>query len=99
MISPIFTAHSIWLSNGVRYWRRGGHGQGLGAETTRSQKNARKCRRIPHVRRRLCWTRPLVRNPSSRRTAYLVCVEYCLESSVGIELSNGCEHHSRLYYP
>ena len=49
------------LPNGLRhrprrgYPRVGGRGQGLGAGKTRSQKNARKCRRIPHVRCTLCW--------------------------------------------
>jgi len=37
-------------ANGSRYLRVGGRGQCLGAGKTRSEKNARKCRRIPHVR-------------------------------------------------
>ena len=41
--------------NGWRYLRVGGRGQGLGAGKTRSEKNTRKCRRIPHVRCTLCW--------------------------------------------
>ena len=36
-------------SNGLRYLRVGGRGFCLGAGKTRSQKNARKCRRIPSV--------------------------------------------------
>ena len=36
--------------NGLRYLRVGGRGQCLGAEKTRSQKNAPKSRRLPHVR-------------------------------------------------
>ena len=40
--------------NGLRYLRVGGCGLCLGAGKTRSQKNARKCRRIPHVRCTLC---------------------------------------------
>jgi hypothetical protein len=36
--------------NGLRYLRVGGRGQGLGAGKTRSEENARKRRRIPHVR-------------------------------------------------
>jgi hypothetical protein len=36
-------------ANGLRYWRWGGRGQCLGAEKTRSQKNACKSRRIPSV--------------------------------------------------
>jgi len=39
---------------GLRFLRVGGRGLCLGAGKTRSQKNARKCRRIPHVRRTLC---------------------------------------------
>jgi len=41
-------------SNGLRYLRVGGRGQCLGAGKTRSEENARKCRRIPHVRCTLC---------------------------------------------
>ena len=41
--------------NGLRYLRVGGRGLCLGAEKTRSQKNACKSRRIPHVRCTLCW--------------------------------------------
>jgi len=41
--------------NGLRYWRWDGRGLCLGAEKTRSQKNARKCRRIPSVQCTLCW--------------------------------------------
>jgi len=33
-------------NKGLRYWRWGGRGLYLGAEKTRSRKNARKCRRI-----------------------------------------------------
>ena len=40
--------------NGLRYLRVGGRGFCLGAEKTRSQKNACKSRRIPHVRCTLC---------------------------------------------
>ena len=43
------------LANGLRYWRWGGRGLCLGAGKTRSQKNARKCRRIPSVQCTLCW--------------------------------------------
>ena len=39
----------------LRYLRVGGRGQDLGAGKTRSQKNAPKCRRIPHVRCTPCW--------------------------------------------
>jgi len=41
--------------NGSRYLRVGGRGQCLGAGKARSQKNARKCRRIPPVKCTLCW--------------------------------------------
>jgi hypothetical protein len=41
--------------NGLRYLRVGGRGQCLRAEKTRSQKNAPKSRRLPHVRCTLCW--------------------------------------------
>jgi hypothetical protein len=41
--------------NGLRYLRVGGRGQCLGAGKTRSQKNACKSRRLPHVRCTLCW--------------------------------------------
>ena len=41
-------------ANGLRYLRVGGRGQCLGAGKTRSEKNTRKCRRIPHVRCMLC---------------------------------------------
>jgi len=40
--------------NGLHYLRVGGRGFCLGAGKTRSEKNARKCRRIPHVRCTLC---------------------------------------------
>jgi len=40
--------------NGLRYLRVGGRGQCLGAGKTRSEKNARKCRRVPSVRCTLC---------------------------------------------
>jgi len=40
--------------NGLRYLRVGGRGFCLGAGKTRSEENARKCRRIPHVRCTLC---------------------------------------------
>jgi len=36
--------------NGLRYLRVGGRGQCLGAGKTRSEKNAPKSRRLPHVR-------------------------------------------------
>ena len=42
-------------SNGLRYPQVGGRGFCLGAGKTRSQKNARKCRRIPLVGCTLCW--------------------------------------------
>jgi len=41
--------------NGLRYWCWGKRGQCLGAEKTRSQKNACKSRRLPHVGCTLCW--------------------------------------------
>ena len=41
--------------NGRRYWHWGGRGLCLEAGKTRSQKNARKCRRIPSVQCMLCW--------------------------------------------
>jgi len=41
-------------ANGLRYLRVGGCGQGLGAGKARSQKNASKPRRLPHVRCTLC---------------------------------------------
>ena len=44
-------------ANGLRYLRVGGRGQCLGAEKTRSQKNAQKCGRIPSVQCTLCWVR------------------------------------------
>jgi len=39
----------------LRYLRVGGRGFCLGAGKTRSQKNAWKGRRIPHVRCTLCY--------------------------------------------
>ena len=45
----------VSLPNGLRYLRVGGRGLCLGAEKTRSQKNACKPRRLPHVRCTLCW--------------------------------------------
>jgi len=42
------------VPNGLRYPRVGGRGQCLGAEKTRSQKNAPKPRRLPHVGCTLC---------------------------------------------
>jgi hypothetical protein len=38
------------MPNGLRYLRWGGRGLCLGAGKTRSQKNAHKSRRLPHVR-------------------------------------------------
>jgi hypothetical protein len=55
---PFQVAHVLALSatpNGLRYLRVGGRGFCLGAEKNRSQKNAPKCRRIPHVRCTRCW--------------------------------------------
>jgi len=40
--------------NGLCYLRVGGRGFCSGTEKTRSQKNTRKCGRIPHVRCTLC---------------------------------------------
>jgi len=40
----------VRLPNGLRYLRVGGRGQCLGAEKSRSQKNACKSHRLPHVR-------------------------------------------------
>src|SRR5215213_7043957 len=40
--------------NGLRYLCVGGRGFCLGAEKTRSEENARKCRRIPSVQCTLC---------------------------------------------
>ena len=51
-IEPLFCKK---LPNGLRYWRWGGRGFCLGAEKTRSQKNACKSRRIPSVQCTLCW--------------------------------------------
>jgi len=51
----IFTYGCKGRANGLRYLRVGGRGQCLGAGQTRSQKNACKPRRIPHVRCTLCW--------------------------------------------
>jgi len=42
------------MYNGLRYLRVGGRGLCLGAGKTQSQKNAWKCRRIPHVGCTLC---------------------------------------------
>ena len=54
----IFAKHPKDLTkqtpNGLRYLRVGGRGFCLGAGKTRSEKNAWKCRRIPHVRCTLC---------------------------------------------
>jgi len=50
--SPVMMLNE--LANGLRYLRVGGRGQGLGAGKTRSVENARKRRRIPHVRCTLC---------------------------------------------
>ena len=46
--------HAPRMLNGLRYWQVGGRGQCLGAGKTRSQKNARKWRRIPPVQCTLC---------------------------------------------
>jgi hypothetical protein len=45
---------ALGLPNGLRYLRVGGRGFCLGAGKTRSEENAWKCRRIPHVRCTLC---------------------------------------------
>ena len=50
----LYTQEKNMRPNGLRYWRWGGRGLCLGAEKTRSQKNARKCRRIPSVQCTLC---------------------------------------------
>jgi len=52
----------------MRYWRWGGRGQCLRAGKTRSQKNARKCRRIPSVQ---CIIIPVI-----LRDALLARVDY-----------------------
>jgi len=51
----MFHMYSIQRSNRLRYWRWGGRGFCWGAGKTRSQKNARKCRRIPSVQCTLLW--------------------------------------------
>lgn len=51
-------------AKGLRYRRLGGHGQCSEAEKTRSQKKARKRRRIPAVQCTLCWVRPCPKTPT-----------------------------------
>ena len=46
----------------MRYLRWGGRGFCLGAGKTRSEKNARKCRRIPSVQCTLCWANPILQD-------------------------------------
>jgi hypothetical protein len=55
--------------NGLRYLRVGGRGQCLGAGKTRSQKNAPKSRRLPHVRCTLCWATCLPKRRLKKDTA------------------------------
>jgi hypothetical protein len=55
----VFTKRTLSLGkcspNGLRYLLVGGRGFGLGAGKTRSEENARKCRRIPQIHYTLCW--------------------------------------------
>ncbi len=84
-----FTLFCKTATNGLRYLRVGGRGFCLRAEKTRSQKNARKCRRIPPVRCTLCWavfrlpkTRAKNRHKSEQLTAIYFNLSFHLSSGL-----------------